>query len=481
MESTFTPGVYSPPGVYTVEVPAVLPQTQVFAGDVVGIIGPGIGYRVGWESVTLNGTDPSQLSKTGIDLGTISVLDVNGLPVDAGDYTVVQAGDNTTIARSGTSGLADGVTLSVNYEYTDDDYSTPYVTRDQVAVAKAFGDALDPTTGAVVSPVTLASQIAFANGASVVEIVAIPGTPTSVSVSDLQAGLGLLLSHPEVTIVVPLSLGIAGTDQATADAGTLAQNLKDHAETAAAAGMYRIGIVGYGSSYSGDPTKIASAVHDRRVMVAWPNAMSYSSPSTNGSTNSITLPGAYLAAAYAGRMASLPPNTPLTRKAVVGFDGIDPTASQAMTTPLKNTWGQGGVAVTEANRQGALWVRHGVSTDPTSTLTREPSLVRSQDAVIGLIDSTLESAAIIGSPMTADMAARVQGLVQGCLETAKTATYIIGYKDVSVVQQGVDPSILSVTFAYQPTWPLNYIVVSFSLDTTTGLLATNTQQVATGT
>jgi hypothetical protein len=46
---------------------------------------------------------------------------------------------------------------------------------------------------------------------------------------------------------------------------------------------------------------------------------------------------------------------------------------------------------------------------------------------------------------------------------------------------GGNPTIISVTFQYLPAMPLNYITVQMSIDLTGGLVATQSQQNASGT
>jgi hypothetical protein len=182
--------------------------------------------------------------------------------------------------------------------------------------------------------------------------------------------------------------------------------------------------------------------------------------------------GSYLAAAYAGMLAARQPQIPLTHKFPVSFIGIPTPVKQAMTKQVKNLLSSSGVCVTEVNRTGRLQVRHGLTTDFTGgVLLREISLVRAQDALYALVEDTLKSSNLIGLPILADTGLRVKGITQGALEQAKAQNLIVDYNSLKVRQQSPpagDPTIIEVKFAYKPAWPLNYILVSFTVDTSTG-------------
>jgi hypothetical protein len=81
---------------------------------------------------------------------------------------------------------------------------------------------------------------------------------------------------------------------------------------------------------------------------------------------------------------------------------------------------------------------------------------------------SLEAAGLIGSPLTADMPARIQSIIEGVLEKLVGVSTIIGYSGLAVQQISADPSVIEVQFMYRPTYPLNYVLLSFAIDTSTG-------------
>jgi hypothetical protein len=171
----------------------------------------------------------------------------------------------------------------------------------------------------------------------------------------------------------------------------------------------------------------------------------------------------------------------LTRQQVFAIAGIAPDIIAQQTTYNKNNWSARGVAVLEPNRAGRLVIRHGVSTDVSSVTTREFSIVRCQDELFTLIQQSLESANLIGTPITSDTPLSVKGIIAGALETALANNTIQGYSGLAVRQQSLpngDPTVIEAVFIYAPTFPVNYITVSFSFNLSTGTTAATTDDTA---
>jgi len=162
----------------------------------------------------------------------------------------------------------------------------------------------------------------------------------------------------------------------------------------------------------------------------------------------------------------------LTRKVIGGFAGIPNSVLQTMTVPYKNQLAAAGVCVIEpAPGTGALWVRHGTTTDPSNTVTREFSLVRCGDAVLQEFQSTYNQAAIIGNPITSDLLNVITGLATAALEYLVAQSVIAGYTSPSVVQDPNSPDVVDVTFGYSPEYPLNILNVTYAISTTTGTVS----------
>lgn len=465
---------YQPPGVFIEE--AVAPTVTVVGvtPSVVAIVGPSVGYRTFTEAVTLTGTTASLLAKAGINVSVVTVKAADGttyapasysLTIAAGpDGNITTTGDNTTsLARNGAT-IPDGSTVYVTYRYTDTAFLSPTRLRDYDDIVDRFGPAQDLNTGTIVSPLTLAAKKAKENGAGEVVLVATPNA--TVTRADLTAGYAKLDSITDIDIVVALPVGITGTTATPGDTANVGLDLKAYVEASSALGNLRVGFIGLESTVTVDPATTAAAFRSKRVVFAGaPSSLNYFNSVLN--TN-ITVAGYYLAAALAGIAASQPAQVPLTRKQIRGFAGIPAVFLSTMSLTQKNTWSDQGVLVAEVNRAGDLIVRHGTTTDRTNVQTREVSLVRAKDKLVGLLTDTFESAGLIGGFIDDTTNVRIQGVVTGCLETALRSELIVGYSGVKVRIRPGNPQVVEVKFQYQPAYPLNYIVVSFSINTVTG-------------
>ena len=62
----------------------------------------------------------------------------------------------------------------------------------------------------------------------------------------------------------------------------------------------------------------------------------------------------------------------------------------------------------------------------------------------------------------------VKASASAALEDLVNKNIITGYDSLAVRQLTSSPDIIQITFEWQPSIPLNYILVSYSINTTTG-------------
>lgn len=469
--------VYQPPGVYVEEDVSALVNIIGVRPSVVAIAGPAIGYRTATETIVFT-SDTILLKNLGIDQGTVVVTAQDGTPyIDPDDYTLLEeAGedgligtvpDNTTSVVRDTGGaIAANETVFVSYQYTDINYYEPLRVFDFDDVQAAYGPPVDRDTGEVISPLSFAANFAFENGANVLLLVATTGDAgATVTRDELTAAYAKTINILDVDLVVPLPVGIAGDDLDPGDTTGVGTDLRGHITSMVNSGIFRMGLLGYDLVVDVDPIDLAAAVASSRVVLAYPNRVRYSHGLSN-TTHEIS--GYYLAAAYAGRMAGLVVQNPLTKKQIVGLSGFPATVMSSMTNANKNAWSQAGVAVTELTRDSRMVVRHGVTTDPTNIYTREASLVRARDNLVTTMQQTVENAGLIGTWIDEESPGRVKSVVAGVLEASVDSGLIAAYNDLKARQLTSDPSVIEVKFQYKPAYPLNYIVISFSINTQTG-------------
>jgi hypothetical protein len=471
---------YLAPGVYVQAVQSATPTIAYLANDVIAIVGPAQGWIQHTDSMTLSGTTAKPLSQMGINQTSIVVTDTNGVVQASTNYIIVQTGTapntTTTIQLSAGSTMTTTQTYNITYSFTDANYYTPQVFTDQPTLFSVYGQPFT-TAGGVSSPISLAGMLAL-QGASTVVIMPTAdttGVATRVGLSNAYVALEAING---IDLIVPLPVGMEGTVAAPGDIMNVASDLSAHCNMMAAPGVGepRNGIVGYETGVTVAPDTCAANIDNMRIMLVWPNSFGYYNSQANQTFN---VGGYYAAAKMAATLASQPVSQGLTRRFVSGFAGIPNSVLSTMTVPYKNQLSAAGVAVIEpAPNTGALWCRHGTTTNPSSPVTREFSLVRCSDAILDEFQTTYTQAAIIGDPITSTLLTTIQSLATSALEYLMAQSVIAGYTQPSVTQNTANPDEVDVTFGYSPMYPLNILNVTYSISQTTGTVSPAT---ATGT
>ena len=400
-------------------------------------------------------------------------------------FTVDSAGVGgtvTTIKRvSSSSAVGEGDIVTIAYAYSAPAYFTPQRHTDYDTIVAMYGlpmvstAPINPNSSQVASPLSLAARVAIQNGAT--ELVLVVTNPTDGDLRvQIQKAYDKIATDYGVTTVVPVL-----PDDLTVSSGTvatfaqqLAQDLKAHCENASAAGYMRIGFFGTPRNYSEtDLTQegLAASLDSKRVVLMYPHNLHM----FNSATSQVAeVSGTYLAAAAVGRLSALPVNQGLTRQAMNSFQGLPTAITQKMTKSYRDLLSGSGVAVAEIDRLGRMSIRHGVATDMSALNTREISLTRQADTLYALVQYGMEAADLIGQPIDAEMTSRVKGAITTILEQAKLSNVVVDYTDLKVRQQTAlsgDPSVIEIKFAYRPAVPLNYVVIQFQINLTTGELA----------
>ena len=475
---------YVPPGVYVSTDSTGSVAAVGITDTVLCLVGRGLGYQIYTEQISFAGGNAMPLTQKGIDSASVVVsgtIPVSGIPthvtfqVDGPstphDYSVSQTGTGinkvTTLNRTTSGQIPTTGSVTVTYHYTDDTYFALNSFSDYASFEDVYGVPFDPTTGGLLSPLSLAAQIAFQNGANVIFAVSLSGSGSVVS--QFASAYQLTLPNYDINVVVPLFE--TAVDGSTAQ--SLATGLVSYLQNAESEGFPRIAIVGLPEAFTGEtPDVLAQQIDYRRVVLVWPPSFLYYNAVVNATQ---TLDGIYFAAACAGVLANQDVNRGLTRAQIRSFSGIPAAVLANMSTSNKNTWSSKGVSVAEVDRTQRLVVRHGVTTDVSSVQNREISIVRCQDALFQLISVSLNQADLIGDPIEVNTPLAVKGIIAGALETALSSNTIQAYTNLLVRQQALpsgDPTVIECTFSYSPTYPLNYITVVFTLDLTTGDVTT---------
>ncbi|QDN95024.1 hypothetical protein FNV58_00560 (plasmid) [Streptomyces sp. RLB1-9] len=500
---------YTPPGVYVSDesTPTVTPRGV--STTTVTVIGPALGYQTTSEVVTVFSASATALAQRGVYTTAVVGPPAIAAPVVTTlsgtamvyntDYTfVVTAGSGgaataiTSIKRLSSSqsdltqpspnGLKDGDQVRVTYAFTNATYYEPTEFEDYDQVVATYGQAMvstsptSPTASQVASALTLAAKIALENGAASVLCVA-----TNPSAGDfraqLQAAYSKLEADYRAQILVPLFVDGTYNAHTPTNVANMLADVKNHCETAADDGYGRMAFTGLATTYDNTTghDQLALAQDSKRLVLCYPNRLLAFNSAVNASTE---VDGFYLAAAMAGRLARNAVARGLTNQSLTSFTGLPATIAQAMTRTFKNNLSKSGVNVAEINQNNQLVARHGVSTNMSSILTQEISLTRIGDVLLQMIQVGMSNAGLIGEPITAETTINVKSALIGLLEQAVSDAIIVSYANAQVRQQSADPSVIEGTFSYKPPIPMNYVVVKFAVDLTTGDTSTETDQTA---
>lgn len=490
---------YTPPGVYVSDESTPVVTPRGVSTTTVTVIGPALGYMTTSEVVTVYSASATPLSQRGVYASAVVGPPAIAAPVVttlAG--TVMVYGDDYTfevVAGSGgastaitqikrlsaneadltqpsPNGLKDGDQVRVTYAFTGATYYEPTEFEDFDQVVATYGQAMvsvapaSPTASQVASPLTMAAKIALENGAASVLCVA-----TNPSVGDfraqLQAAYKKLEADYRAQIIVPLFVDGAYDAHSATNVANLLSDVKLHCESAAADGYGRMAFTGVATTYDNTVSHDQLAVQQasKRLVLCYPNRLLAFNSAVNASTE---IDGFYLAAAMAGRLARNAVARGLTNQSLTSFTGLPATVAQAMTRTFKNNLSKSGVNVAEINQSAQLVARHGVSTNMSSILTQEISLTRIGDTLLQMIQVGMSNAGLIGEPITAETTINVKSALIGLLEQAVSDGIVVSYANAQVRQQSADPSVIEGTFSYKPPIPMNYIVVKFAVDLTTG-------------
>ena len=471
---------YLAPGVYVQAVQSATPSIASLATDVIAIVGPAQGWIQHTDAMTLSGTTAKPLSQQGINQLSVVVTDTNGVVQAPSNYTLAVTGTapstTTTIKLSSGTTMTTTATYFITYSFTDANYYTPQIFQDQNTLFSVYGQPFT-AAGGVSSAISLAGMLAL-QGASVIVVMPtadVSGVATRTGLSNAYVQLQAING---IDLIVPLPVGMVGTVGAPGDIINVASDLSAHCDMMSGPGIgyCRNGIVGYETGVTVAPDLAAASVADMRIMMVWPNSFGYYNSQAN---QTFYVGGYYVAAVMAATLARQSVSQGLTRKTIGGFAGIPNSILSTMTVPYKNQLSAAGVAVIEpAPNTGALWCRHGTTTNPANPVTREFSLVRCSDAIMDEFQVTYNQAKIIGTPITSNLLTVISSLATSALEYLTEQGVIAGYTSPSVTQNTANPDEVNVTFGYSPMYPLNIINVTYSISQTTGTVSPAT---ATGT
>jgi len=493
---------YNPPGVYSN--PITGPQLAVNSAlpRAVGLVGTTVGYRTYIETIkieadTVANTTPAPsatLAKAGINLATLKVFNLDtGTEYTLGThYTVVAtsgsvSGSSTAkyfirrVVPTPANGISQLQSVRISYQYTDPAYYAPTSFYDYSDVVAAYGDPYKVNNTdlgyEIQSELTLGAKFAFLNGASSVVCAAVNKAGEIATSGEYNTALAQLEDEPTVAVVVPCNGNIPA----------LHSLVKQHVTKQSESRFERRAIVGVDGSTSTVPhtqrliyaSGEGVGILDRRVALVSPSAFVHFSDELN---KYINLGGQFMAASLAGMTVKMSFAQPLTHKNITGWTGISDgdIADYSATNSTKSrdskmsTESNNGLCVIETTRRRAIRVRHGVSTAiQGGLLAREWSITGQEDALVYRLRDYLDDANLIGQPIYNYTLVNVKASAEAALQSLIRDGLLVDYTGLAVRQLLTNPDVLEISFGWKPAFPLNYIVLTFSVSLSSGDINNN--------
>lgn len=337
---------------------------------------------------------------------------------------------------------APGKTYSVNYQYAK--ASSDYVPRFFFNMSDVQAEHGDPTPS---NSVSLGAQVVFEQGASAVCLIQVDPADGS-EFNEMKNALDKLATVAGINIVVPMST-----------LSTVHAYLKTHCDTTSSIieRKERTGVcaMAQGASIS-DLGAHAQALADKRIVLV---SSRVCARLIGSDTTPTTLDATYVAAGVAGVRTSqaFDVATPSTRKDIVGFDSVaDGLLRQEKVLLLSK-----GVMVIETVSD-VVRIMQQVTTDTSTIENREYSVVETIDFVASTMRQSLETI-YIGQKILTGTPSQVRSTILSLLNNMISSQIITAAQNVQASVNNVDPTQIDVSFEIAPVFPLNYILITFSL------------------
>jgi len=371
-----------------------------------------------------------------------TVLNTNGMAAGTTAFL-------STYLRTGNE-PRNGDVYYISYQFAKTDISTALF-RDLKRIQQNFG----PPTPEF--PLSLAARLALLNGAVLVGIRQVLRAPNS-SQASLQSYVEAIddqqkpiAGNIKPDVITPLTSDpqvFAYLNQHCAFMGSPRQEGE------------RIGVVGVavGTNPLGVQA-IAKGLASELMIVVYPDSYVVTITDTaSGGNLDLLIDGTYCAAALAGTACapSIDVATPWTRRQIQGLKRVgrilDPTDA--------NQTAVAGVTVIEQVESG-LRVRHGLTTNLASVITRTPSVILTIQYVQQTTRKVLDP--FIGQKFNGQILKSIESAMVGAFSTLIDNQIVAKVSGISATVDDQDPTIARTEAIYVPVFPLEYIVSILSI------------------
>lgn len=207
-----------------------------------------------------------------------------------------------------------------------------------------------------------------------------------------------------------------------------------------------------------DAQALAQGVGNSRVCLIYPDIANIRFTDSQGVAQSYFVGGEMIAVAVA--MATFNPTidsaTPWTNRSVNGFTDL----GRILDDVDANATANAGITVLKQTPQG-IQVRHGLTTNMTSVLTKTPTVVQIADDVHLRVRNLCNR--YIGQKFVPNTVSQIEGQVNGLFKQLVRDQIISTYTGLTVTNDPNDPTGLLVDVFYKPVYPLLYIQFTFTV------------------
>ncbi|MFA6234621.1 MAG: hypothetical protein WC824_10625 [Bacteroidota bacterium] len=409
--------------------------------------GPWVAYPTG-----VNSTFRFSVSPTFTTNANIPTLAINGVEMKVSNTVGVTIADTAlveTFERGGNE-PAIGDLYYVTYYYVKQNFTTGFY-RSLSAIEQAFGP-VSPD-----NPLSLAAYMAILNGAVTVGLKQVPRETGSsyaslTSYRDAITELeGVLPGQIKLDMITPLRGDSLDLFQILKRSNAIQSSKRYRSE--------RTSIIGVAAgTLPVTAGNWAQSLSDRRMRMVYPDQVVITLQDNFGATKDYLIDGPYLAAALTGSVVS--PNvdvaTPWTNRRLVGFTQL----GRRLDAVEQNQLAVKGITILE-DQPPFIRVRHGLTTDMTTVLTKLPTITLIADEVQQQARNVLEN--FIGVKFLPGILSQIEGTLAAMLRQMVAAQIITAYTGVKASVSPDDPTSCDVIAWYSPVFPLLYISVEFSL------------------
>jgi hypothetical protein len=382
---------------------------------------------------------------------SIAYLSVPGLELIVTDTVGVGLNDTASIQTFNPGGLepAVGDSYFITYHYMKQDFGTRLFAQFKTIEAN-FGVLSGENR------VTLAAFLMILNGAVLVGIKQVLKAASSNQGSDRAFLTALkdlekpLPGNVKPDVIVPLSTSTA-IYSATLQHVEVMSTIRNQSE--------RMAYIGFASG-TGPTTAqtVARSIESNRVIAIYPDSAVVTLTDELGNNFETLVDGTFLAAAVAGSAVSpaFDVATPFTRRRIQGFTRL-PRILDAVEANLTAT---SGVTLLE-DLAPVMRIRHGLTTDMSTILSRLPTVTQIADLVQQSARSTLD--VYIGTKFLASRTNDVEISLTAMFNSLVQAEIVGAFTGISAIVDPDDPTILRIEAFFMPIYPLLYIVCTFNL------------------